>query len=64
MSDDEPCGGDPPCWAHLFDEGETTQAAELPRREAIAPAINVSEPIVGPAAAPVTNHREPSAQSR
>jgi quercetin dioxygenase-like cupin family protein len=19
---DEPCGGDPPCWAHLFDEDE------------------------------------------
>jgi hypothetical protein len=25
-NDDEPMGGDPPCWAHLFEDEDTTPA--------------------------------------
>ena len=32
MTDEEEFGGDPPCWAHLFDEETTTSESEMEGR--------------------------------
>jgi hypothetical protein len=28
IDDDEPMGGDPPCWAHLFEDGDEAPPAD------------------------------------